>query len=75
MINKSHSESSMCSSLDYVPTDWFLKRRKLRLRRWERNGGLERWRKSNGVQTLHSKCVTDTSLAKELGVEVGLALL
>lgn len=43
-MGRSHSVNSICSSLDYIPTDWFLKRRKLRIKRIERNGGLGLWK-------------------------------
>lgn len=41
--NRSHSANSACSSVNFVPTYWFHKRRKLRIKTWERNGGLGLW--------------------------------
>lgn len=68
--HRSHSANSACSALGFTPTDWFHKRRKLRIKRWERNGGLGMWKKRGGIPWFTSKCFTDIPLARDFGVEV-----
>lgn len=68
-LHRSHSENSACS-LDYVPSDWFTKRRKMRIKKWEHKGGLGMWKKRHGKACFESKCFTDLSLARDFGVEV-----
>lgn len=43
----------------------------MRLKKWEHKGGFNRWMKGEASTTLKAKCVTDTMMATNLGVEFG----
>ncbi|KNA03413.1 hypothetical protein SOVF_209490, partial [Spinacia oleracea] len=53
-----------------ISFDWHHKRRKMEMTKWKFKGGFNRWVKCKGPTSLKEKCVTNTTMSTDLGVEL-----